>query len=116
MRRKIANATCSRCVVAFCLSASYASAADPKIESALKEFRAVGSDPARLKIFCEMSKALDAVDEREDAAAAAAIESSLKALGPEFQKAWDFGEDIDENSPGGRAMTAAIDELAGECN
>ena len=102
--------------VAFCLCTSCASADDPKIESALKEFRAVGSDSARLKIFCEMSKALDAVDEREDAAAAAVIESSLKALGPEFQKAWDFGEDIDENSPGGRAMTAAIDELAGECN
>ena len=102
--------------VAFCLCTSCASADDPKIESALKEFKAVGADPARLKIFCEMSKVLDAVDEREDAAAEAAIEGYLKALGPEFQKAWDVGEDIDETSPDGKALTDAIDELAGECD
>lgn len=76
----------------------------------------MGSDPARLKIFCAMSKAFDAVDEREDATAEAAIEGYLKALGPEFQKAWDIGEDIDANSPDGRAMTAAVDALAGECD
>jgi hypothetical protein len=104
------------CVVAFCLWTNGALALDPKIEAALREFKAVGSDPGRLKIFCAMSKALDAVDEREDAAAEAAIEGYLKALGPEFQKAWKVGEDIDENSPDGRAITAAIDELAGECD
>ena len=102
--------------VAFSLFATCASAADPEVESALKEFRAVGSNPERLKVFCALSKAVDAVDERENAAAEAAIEGYLKALGPEFQKAWNVGEDIDENSDDGRAITAAIDELAGECD
>ena len=104
------------CVVAFCLWTNGALALDPKIEAALREFKAVGADPGRLKIFCAMSKALDAVDEREDPATEAAIEGYLKALGPEFQKAWKVGEDIDENSADGRAITAAIDELAGECD
>ena len=102
--------------LAICLCTSCAPAADATTESALREFKAVGADPARLKIFCEMSKALDAVDEREDAAAEAAIEGCLKALRPEFQKAWDVGEDIDETSPDGKALTDAIDELAGECD
>jgi hypothetical protein len=102
--------------LAFSVWTNGALALDPKIESALREFKAVGSDPGRLKIFCAMSKALDAVDEREDAAAEAAIERYMKMLGPEFQKAWNVGEDIDENSPDGRAITAAIDELAGECD
>ena len=45
--------------VAFCLCTSCALAADPRIESALKEFKAVGSDPARLKTYCAMSNAVD---------------------------------------------------------
>jgi hypothetical protein len=102
--------------VAFSLFTTCASAADPKVESALKEFRAVGSNPERLKIFCAMSKAVDAVDERDDAAAEAAIEGYLKALGPEFERAWDVGENIDETSPDGMALTDAIDRLVGMCD
>ena len=101
---------------ALCLYTTSVLAADPKVESALKEFRAVGSDPERLKVFCALSKAVDAVDEREDAAAEAAIEGYLKALGPEFQKAWDVGDDIDETSPDGKALTDAIDKLVGMCD
>ena len=102
--------------VAFSLFTTCASAADPEVESALKEFRVVGSNPERLKVFCALSKAIDAVDEREDAAAEAAIEGYLKALGPEFQKAWDVGDDMDETSADGKALTDAIDRLVGMCD
>jgi hypothetical protein len=102
--------------LAICLSTTCALGADPKVEAAVKEFKAVGSDPRRLKIFCSMSKALDAVDEKDDAAAEAAIEGYLEELGPEFEKAWAVGEEVDENSPDGKALRAAIDELTGMCD
>ena len=102
--------------VAICLCTSCAPTADARTESALREFRAVGTDPRRLEIFCAMGKVLDTVDEKDDAAAEAAIASYLKELGPEFEKAWKIGEDVDENSPDGKALTSAIDELAGMCD
>ena len=43
--------------VAVCLAAAPAFAASPKIDAAVKTFKAVSADPAKLKIFCDMSKA-----------------------------------------------------------
>ena len=102
--------------LAICLCTSCAPAADATTEPALREFKAVGTDPRRLEIFCAMGKALDIVDEKDDAAAEAAIASYLKELGPEFEKAWYVGEEVDENSPDGKALRAAIDELTGMCD
>ena len=115
MRRR----TMSRVLIAFVafgLCTSGALAVDPAISAAIQEFKAVGVDPAKLKIFCAMSKALDAVDERDDAAAEAAIAGYVKALGPEFEKAWEVAEDIDENTPEAQVLNAAIDELTGLCD
>ena len=102
--------------VAFCLCASCALAADPRIDSAIQEFKAVASNPARLKTYCAMSNAVDTAEEKDNTVAKAAIDRHMKELGAEFEKAWQVGDDVDENSPDGKALGAAVDELTGQCD
>jgi hypothetical protein len=101
--------------VAACLAAAPVVAASPKVDSAIKVFKAVSTDPAKLKTFCDMSKVMDAMGEKQDAAAEAKIQGFMKQLGTEFETAWNVGNDVNENSPDGKALNAAIDDLAGKC-
>lgn len=50
-----------------------------------------------------------------DAAAEAQIDGYAKQLGPDFRSTWDAGDDVDENSPDGEKLNAALDELANKC-
>jgi hypothetical protein len=102
-------------VAAICLGAFGAWAASPKIEAAVKTFKAVAADPAKLKAFCAMNDALDAAAEKKDKAAAARIPGLIKGLGPEFESAWNAGEDVDDDSPDGKVFVSALDELADKC-
>ena len=102
--------------VTFCLCTSCALAADPRIDSAIQEFKAVASDPARLKTYCAMSNAVDTAEEKDNTVAKAAIDRHMKELGAEFEKAWNVGDDVDENSTDGKALSAAIDELTAQCD
>jgi hypothetical protein len=101
---------------AVCLAFAPAHAAAPKIEAAVKVFKAVAADPAKLKVFCDMSKAMDAMGEKENPAAEKQIEGYMKQLGPDFETAWTAGDGVDENSADGKALNAALDELAGKCS
>jgi hypothetical protein len=103
--------------VAFGLSAAAALAADPKVEAAIKAFAGVESDPAKLKIYCDLSKVMDAAGEDETKAAAAQsdIDGYLKKLGPEFESAWDAGEGLEENSPDGKTYDDALNKLDEKC-
>jgi hypothetical protein len=108
----------TRALVAFAFvgfAALAAHAADAKIDSAVKTFNGVASDPGKLKTFCAMSAAMDAEGDKEDAAADAKIDGYMKELGPDFQAAWNMGEDVDENSADGKALNAALDDLASKC-
>jgi hypothetical protein len=98
-----------------CLGSYGALAASPKIESAVKTFKAVAADPGRLKTFCEMTRAMDAIGDKEDAAAEAKIDGLMKQLGPDFDAAWNAADDLDDNSEDGKAYGAAMDDLAGKC-
>ena len=101
--------------VAVCLAAAPAFAASPKVESAIKVFKGVSADPAKLKTFCDMSKVMDAMGEKEDKAADAKIQGFMKQLGSDFETAWNAGNDVNENSADGKALNAALDDLAGKC-
>jgi hypothetical protein len=90
-------------------------AASPKIEEVIKTFNAVGSDAAKLKIFCEMTKAMDAMGDKQDAADDAKIQGYVKQLGTEFESAWDASSEVDAETPDGRAIGAALDDLSGKC-
>jgi hypothetical protein len=102
-------------VAAVCLGAAGAMAASPKIDAAIKTFRAVAADPARLKLFCAMNAALDDAAEKKDRAAAAKIPQLMKQIGPDFESAWNAGEDVDDDTPDGKVFVSALDELADKC-
>jgi len=99
-----------------CFSAIGAFAADPKVDAAVKTFKQTENDPAKVKTFCEMTKAMDAAGEKEDAATDAKIDGYMKELGPDFQTAWNAGENLDEKSPDAKAMDDAINELQSKCS
>ena len=101
--------------VAICLTAVAALAADSKVDSAVATFKSVESDAGKLKIFCEMSTAMDKAGDNPDAAADTQIDGYMKQLGPDFTTAWNAGENIDENSADGKKLDAALDELGNKC-
>jgi hypothetical protein len=90
-------------------------AASPKIEAAIKTFKAVAGDSGRLRTFCDMTKAMDAAGEKPTAEADAKIDGLMKKLGADFESAWNAVEGLDENSADGKAYNAALDDLAGKC-
>ena len=97
------------------LAASPALAADPKVESAIKTFKSVSADASKLKTFCEMSKVMEQVGEKEDKAADAKIDGLMKQLGPDFEKAWAAGDGLTETSADGKAFSTAMDDLMAKC-
>jgi hypothetical protein len=100
---------------ALCLAVSPVLAASPKIEAAVKTFKAVAGDAGKLKTFCDMSKVMEQAGEKEDPKIDAQIQGFIKKLGAEFETAWNAGEDVDENSADGKAYNAALDDLSAKC-
>ena len=103
--------------VACCLGGSAVLAADPKIDAAIKAFAAVEADPAKVAIYCQMSKVVEAggEDESKQKAAEPQIDGYLKQLGPDFEKAWEAGDDLAEGSPDAAALDAALEKLDDKC-
>ena len=89
--------------------------ADPKIDSAIKVFKQTEADAVKLMTFCAMSQTMEAAGESEDAATKAKIDDYLKQLGPEFEAAWKVFREADQNSPEGKALSRAVDELGVDC-
>lgn len=102
--------------VAVCLAVAPAFAASPKVDAAVKAFKSVSADPAKQKIFCDMSKAMDEAGDKPSPAADAKINGLMKQLGTEFETAWGLAEGLDEKSADGKAYNNALDELSGKCS
>lgn len=80
-----------------------------------KTIEAAANDPAKVKAYCAMTKKMDEVgdDEKKAEAAGDEIDGYFKALGDDFQAAWDSGQDAAEGSPEAKALdegTAKLDE------
>jgi hypothetical protein len=101
--------------VVACLGAYSVLAASPKVASAVKTFKAIGSDAGKVKTFCEMVQTMDASGEKDDPAAEAKITGLMKQLGPDFETAWNAGEGLDDSTDDGKAFNAAMDDLAEKC-
>jgi hypothetical protein len=101
--------------VAVCLAAAPAFAASPKVDAAVKTFKAATADPAKVKIFCDMDKAMQAAGEKPTPDAQAKIDGLIKQLGADFQSALDAGDDLKENTPDFNTYNTALDELTGKC-
>jgi len=102
-------------IVAVGVLTAPALAAAPKIEAAVKTFKGLSADQAKMKTFCEMSKVMAAAGEKEDKAADAKIDGLMKQLGPDFEKAWAAGDELTENSPDVKVYQAAMDDLMNKC-
>jgi hypothetical protein len=85
-------------------------AASPQVEAAVKVFQAVGTDANRLKTFCEMMKIDEKRGEKD-----AQMDKLLDQLGADFKAAWNAAEDIDDKSPDGKLLNAALDQLEDKC-
>ena len=79
--------------------------------SAIKVFKQTEADAGKVKTYCQMTKAMEAAGDKEDAATDAKIDGYLKQLGPDFTTAWNTGQDMDEKSPDAKAFGDALDEL-----
>jgi hypothetical protein len=101
--------------IALCVAALPVLAASAKIDAAVKTFGAVGADPAKLKIFCEMSKTMDSAGDKPSPAVDAKINGFMKQLGPDFETAWNAADGLNETSADGKAYNNALDDLAGKC-
>ncbi len=100
---------------ALCLTAAAAIAADNPTNSAIATFQSVAKDPGKMKLYCEMSAIMDKAGDDPDDATEAKINDYVKQLGPDFKTAWDAGDNVDENSPDGKKLDAALDELSNKC-
>jgi hypothetical protein len=101
--------------IALCLITAPALAASPKVEAAVKVFRAVGADAAKARTFCAMSKVMEQMGEKEDKAAEAQVDRFMDQLGSDFKTAWEAADGLDENSADGKVYFAALDDLEGKC-
>jgi hypothetical protein len=102
--------------VAACLATQPLFGASPKVEAAVKTFKTVAADPAKVKLFCDMSKAMDEAGDKPSPAADAKINGFMKQLGTDFETAWAVAEGLNDTSPDGKAYNNALDELAGKCS
>jgi hypothetical protein len=101
--------------VSLFLIATPALSANPKVDNALKVLQAIGADANKMKIFCEMMVLDEKMGDKEDPALEDQVDKLAEQLGPDFIAAWDAIEEIDENSPDGKVLAAAIDQLEEKC-
>lgn len=94
-------------------------ALDPKVEAGVKTFAAVEADAEKLKTYCAMSKVMASASDENDAAKSEAADKEISGymtqLGPDFQKAWDMGAELNPDTEDGKAMNAALDKLEEKC-
>jgi hypothetical protein len=62
-----------------------------------------------------MIKLDDKMGEKEAPALIAQMDKLLDQLGADFKAAWNSAEDIDEKSPDGKVLNAALDQLEDKC-
>lgn len=101
------------------LMGGQALALDAKVDAGIKAFAAVEADAAKVKTYCTMSKAMAAATDESDSAKSEAADKEISGymtqLGPDFQKAWDLGAELNPDSEDGKAMNAALDKLEDKC-
>jgi len=101
--------------VAVALGASAVLAASPEVEAAIKTIQSVAADAGKLKLFCTLNDLLQSAGEKDDPELEKRADDIIKQLGPDFEAAWDVGNELDEDSADGMEFFAAVDMLAEKC-
>jgi hypothetical protein len=96
-----------------------AMAISDNVATAVKTIEQVGSDPAKLKTYCEMSKLMSSAEGQDDESKAEALDQQMdgymKQLGADFESAFEVGADLEPESEDGKAFDAAFDALDAKC-
>jgi hypothetical protein len=94
----------------------------PTLAEVQKIVQTVSADPAKLQIYCQLSKLNDqiaAADQKKDQKTVQALSEQADALeqkmGAEFAKVMDGLYQVDENSALGKQIVAAFDPLDKQC-
>jgi len=94
----------------------------PTKAAAQQVVKTISADPAKVKIYCEISKLndqIDAADEKKDSKKIEALSNQVddlaEKLGPEYASLTDGLDDMDANSKEAREISAVFDELDDKC-
>jgi hypothetical protein len=103
--------------LAVCLAAPSAHAATVDAATITKSIEQASSDPAKVKAYCDLSKKMKEIGEDDKKAEAAGneIDGYFKALGADFEAAWNAGQDVDEKSAEGKAFDEAMTKFDAKC-
>ena len=102
-------------VTVLLLLALPSNAASPKVDAAVRVFRAVATNPAKLAIFCQLNRVLEEAGDQFDAATEKTVQSLVARIGPDFEAAWDLGAELDEDTPDAATYDAPVEALSSKC-
>jgi hypothetical protein len=99
-----------------------AEAPKPTVADAQKLVQTISSDPAKLKVYCDMGKLQEQVEQAEQKkdnkaleALNAKAESLVQQMGPEYVKMMEGLDEVDPNSDEGKQFAAVFDPLDKQC-
>jgi hypothetical protein len=94
----------------------------PTVADAQKLVQTIGSDSAKLKVYCEMGKLqeqMEQADQKKDnkalEALAAKADSLLQQVGPEYKNMMEGLDEVDPNSDEGKRFAAVFALLDKQC-
>ncbi len=98
----------------FIAPAAYAAVSANAITKAIED---AASDATKAEAYCAMSKKMDEVgdDEKKAEAAGDEIDGYFKILGPDFEAAWDAGQDAADGTAEATAFDNAMQKLDERC-
>jgi len=94
----------------------------PTLADVQKVVATINADKAKLQIYCQLAKLneqMEAAYQKKDnktvESLGAQADTLAQKLGPDYAKVMDGLPQIDENSPLGKQMSAALDTLDKQC-
>jgi hypothetical protein len=124
MNRKLVIALCLFTAIPAVGQAQNPPPAPPKptLADVQKVVQIVSADKAKLQAYCDLAKLNDqiaAADQKKDTKTVEALSKQADALeekmGPDYAKVMDGLYQVDENSPLGKQISAALDTLDKQC-
>lgn len=91
---------------------------EEQIDASIKAINALTEDESKVKAYCELLKAEDALQEGDTAAANAVAQQFAEfynGLGPDAQLAFDLDETMDPTSEGAQRLGGAFLKLEDQC-
>jgi len=99
-----------------------AEASKPTVEDAQKLVQTISSNPAKLKVYCDMGKLqeqMEQANQKKDNKAIEALsakaDSLVQQIGPEYVKMMEGLDEVDPDSDEGKQFAAVFGSLDKQC-